>query len=910
MKILNKKGFTMVELLAVVTILGVLAIVAVPSTKYLIDRGKANYYVAQKNQIELAAKEYLKDNPQLLPGEIGGKSTIYLKDLIAHKYISNVKNQNKKNCDKNETVVTVTRISKTKYNYVVTLVCPDYKDKKENNNNSSLFEPNISYEVKNKKNPDDPNSSSSIAEFKVIIRINAANDLEGARIKYYKYRVISGGSVLEEKEYEVLSSEIEKTIDLTDYVKKKITRLKIEVTAVTVNNTKPKQPYTFEVNAEDSTPPECPGNRANKVPITENGILKLIDNDNGQILFSTRENWDKSPQTITIYCYDEDDTGKKTSCKNNQYTITFKKDTDTDKTFKLTDAVGNTTPDDSLCLVPTDLIRIDTTSPTIDLRMKALNYNANDITDINPHDASNPIYNEDWYSGKVFTKVYAEDKTPSGRVIPNAGGTNFTLTTTGADKPNEDKAEKQSKMITEEGTTIIEYKVCDNAGNCKKTGKHNIKLDRKKPSCSTDYTSPSGYKENDWTNQNVTLQGTCSETGDVSGCKTQTVQKTFSEEMDAKQSPGEVEDNAGNKTTCGTKQVRIDKKAPTAPTIKVYKKSAACGNASSPSGLQELTKEWSNTCLFVQPTGSTDNLSGIGSYKYTIAGPSGSDSSGTANYLNMNSQGTYTITFQACDKAGNCSDKTTKTVKIDLTAPTINYTIASQIDLGEEDSTFNSPRADLSASISDTGGSGINQIVLAGSCYQTQASGLTRKGECANRENSKMTNTVQGVVQAIDNAGNVTEVTPSYTPTKKVGNKTVTCDDCSYVSHGGIYYTYNAFLQRVTNYNDLTYQDYSLNRRNRQFSYTYTYHGRTYTNTATTGYAMYYFACSKSNIPQDQDNSLGKLYNCRATNGDVLFKTSMGSYTKIGVVDPHHRTDTPGNHQTTSTTCYPSDGPC
>ena len=60
MKILNKKGFTMVELLAVVTILGVLAIVAVPSTKYLIDRGKANYYVAQKNQIELAAKEYLK----------------------------------------------------------------------------------------------------------------------------------------------------------------------------------------------------------------------------------------------------------------------------------------------------------------------------------------------------------------------------------------------------------------------------------------------------------------------------------------------------------------------------------------------------------------------------------------------------------------------------------------------------------------------------------------------------------------------------------------------------------------------------------------------------------------------------------------------------------------------------------
>ena len=232
MKNLNKKGFTMVELLAVVTILGVLAIVAIPSTKYLIERGKENYYVAQKNQIELAAKEYLKDNPQLLPGEIGGQKTITLRELIAHKYISNVKNQKKENCDKNETTVKVTRISKTKYTYAVTLICPNYQDKKESNQNNP--KPIIDYEIIN-KNIGDENTSST-AEFKIIITIRAADSSSASRIKYYKYRVLSGGSVLEEKEYEVLSDEIKKTIDLTEYVKKNQTRLNIEVRAVAANN--------------------------------------------------------------------------------------------------------------------------------------------------------------------------------------------------------------------------------------------------------------------------------------------------------------------------------------------------------------------------------------------------------------------------------------------------------------------------------------------------------------------------------------------------------------------------------------------------------------------------------------------------------------------------------------------------
>ena len=165
---------------------------------------------------------------------------------------------------------------------------------------------------------------------------------------------------------------------------------------------------------------------------------------------------------------------------------------------------------------------------------------------------------------------------------------------------------------------------------------------------------------------------------------------------------------------------------------------------------------------------------------------------------------------------------------------------------------------------------------------------------------------VETILTVTDNAGLSRIRRIKYTPDTKVSSKTISCDDCSYVAHG----EYSCFGLSCS-YDKLTYQDYSLNRKNKQFSYTYNYLGRTYTDTATTGYPMYYFACETPTDKPEVDNQLGKLYNCRATSGDVLFKTSIASsYTKIGEVPPHHRTVSPGNHQSTSTTCYPSGAPC
>ena len=59
---LNNKGFTLVELLAVVVLLSILIAITIPSVNYLIDKSKEDNYNSLKKNIISAAKVYLSDN--------------------------------------------------------------------------------------------------------------------------------------------------------------------------------------------------------------------------------------------------------------------------------------------------------------------------------------------------------------------------------------------------------------------------------------------------------------------------------------------------------------------------------------------------------------------------------------------------------------------------------------------------------------------------------------------------------------------------------------------------------------------------------------------------------------------------------------------------------------------------------
>ena len=126
----NKKGFSLIEILAAIVILGLLSTIAIVSVNYILQKAEKEYYKSQKDEIILAAKSYTQDNRNSLPKRVGMRTEIRLKTLQDKKYIGKVVDRHKRECDKDETVVQVYKYDKTHYSYTVTLVCPGYNVKK------------------------------------------------------------------------------------------------------------------------------------------------------------------------------------------------------------------------------------------------------------------------------------------------------------------------------------------------------------------------------------------------------------------------------------------------------------------------------------------------------------------------------------------------------------------------------------------------------------------------------------------------------------------------------------------------------------------------------------------------------------------------------------------------------------
>lgn len=81
---MKKNGFTLIELIATILILGVIAMIIVPITNNILIKSKEKLYNEQIDRIEKLAKEYAIENNEILLNE-GGK--IYIGDLINKGYL-------------------------------------------------------------------------------------------------------------------------------------------------------------------------------------------------------------------------------------------------------------------------------------------------------------------------------------------------------------------------------------------------------------------------------------------------------------------------------------------------------------------------------------------------------------------------------------------------------------------------------------------------------------------------------------------------------------------------------------------------------------------------------------------------------------------------------------------------------
>ncbi len=132
----NNKGFTLVELLATIVILGLLATIAIGSVMYMVELTKENYYKTQEDLIIASAREYFLNNRYELPDN-GSSISITTEELARAGYGDETKDHNGEECKieqpdgeiQDGIKVEVTHDTTTDdYNYSVSWNCPEYKN--------------------------------------------------------------------------------------------------------------------------------------------------------------------------------------------------------------------------------------------------------------------------------------------------------------------------------------------------------------------------------------------------------------------------------------------------------------------------------------------------------------------------------------------------------------------------------------------------------------------------------------------------------------------------------------------------------------------------------------------------------------------------------------------------------------
>lgn len=125
---INKKGFTLTEILAVIAILGVILAIAVPSYNSLSKKFEKAYYEKLEGSVLAAAKSYYKENAESRPAELLYSNVVTFSDLKKNKNIDDIKGY-KSNIDLKGRIIIVKKAEGYDYK-----MCYLYSDKNSDNN--------------------------------------------------------------------------------------------------------------------------------------------------------------------------------------------------------------------------------------------------------------------------------------------------------------------------------------------------------------------------------------------------------------------------------------------------------------------------------------------------------------------------------------------------------------------------------------------------------------------------------------------------------------------------------------------------------------------------------------------------------------------------------------------------------
>lgn len=289
----NKRGFSLVELLAVITIMGILAVISIVGVNYLLQKFRINYYKAQEDNMVIAGTDYFDTVDNVKPKSSGQLNQVQLSTLIDNKYIDKIIDYHKDNCDYDKSYVQIFKYD-GKYYYTPYLQCSNDHYKTD----IYSYESNLKVNIDMSNSFSNPKASITISDNKAYI----------ASYQYYIYKdnkLIYTSEVIEGKKKETIN----KSLSLNKYIPGGI---KVKVTATNTRGISKTVSASYKYI--DEAGPTC----------------KKVNNSS--------TTWTNKNREITIDC----DDGIGIGCARGQYSQTFNTDTKT-ANIEIYDKLNNRT---------------------------------------------------------------------------------------------------------------------------------------------------------------------------------------------------------------------------------------------------------------------------------------------------------------------------------------------------------------------------------------------------------------------------------------------------------------------------------------------------------------------------------------------------------------------------------------
>ena len=678
-RIKNKKGFSLVELLAVVVILGLLAAIGIGATSYLVDKSKQEKMDSQKNTVTMSAQTYMQNNKNLVPKIIGESRVIKVSDLRKTNYLTEDITNNKGESCMEKSYVRVYKLSNSEYTYTTFLYCGSEEVPAE----EVVPSPTITAKFSDSTGDIKDELLNNVSDAYLYIEMSAATDTEIQNLKNqgtdiyidgytFKIFVTKDGQKLEEYNSGSLSGGKESKIiinkKLNDYIDVTgVTQVSLEVTAINsiggITNTNTTVGESGEVSSstyDDNVKPKCVKPES---PYSEDDWL---DKD--------EYNTTKLQRKLTVGC----DDGTGSGCIRNNFTMSWPNDDDQYGAeivyIEVKDNAGNVSEHNEDCMFR---VNVDIKTPEATVTAFTGAASTSNTTE---------ILSTKTNGANILSKSYSVSDTK----------TSTTINTTDYKKLTANETDVQW-MNNENYPNGVIYKI---------ELKDNIRLDKWKWETNDGYinsTKDSQYLKVNLKNPEAS-SGTIAQDAahgktDFHGSTTDTVYVRFYTEG-MRYGVFTAYDKAGNEIQIKI-AANLDRTPPPVPSNLIaylYNKERTAGTSVSKSSYS--FGNWTNRYVRVQTAGGQSrddltngvNLSGFWQFYYDARNNAGTrvgtedystnslgigmyDFKGTASQVD----GKNKIRYMGCDKAGNCSDwGAYKDVWIDITIPVcdVNRTLS------------------------------------------------------------------------------------------------------------------------------------------------------------------------------------------------------------------------------------------